>query len=82
MKDDSMTSQQNQKLRITKNKCQLKRFVNGSKTPIPKEKLQTFITNSQHVNAESLKQWLVFNSHPPLDSAPGFHHHPHGEKPP
>lgn len=79
MKDDSI-SQQNQKLRITKNKCQLERFVNGSNPSIPKEKLQTFITNSQYVNAESLKQWLVFNSHPPLDSALGFHHHPHGQK--
>lgn len=70
MKDESI-SQQNQKLSITKNKCQLECFVNGD-TLVPKEKSQTFIFNSQCVNAESFKQQLALISHSPLTSAPGL----------
>lgn len=78
MKDESI-SQQNQKLNITKNKCQLKCFVNGS-TLVPKEKSQTFILNSQCVKCRVLEAVACSEFPPSSDFCSRAHHHHPGEK--
>lgn len=78
MKDESI-SQQNQKLSITKNKCQLKCFVNGNSL-VPKEKSQTFILNSQCVKCRVLEAVACSEFPPSSDFCSRAHHHHPGEK--